>query len=30
MIEQTTDKTRISCGLVRGIPEGETMVPAQW
>jgi hypothetical protein len=25
MIEQTADKTRISCGLVRGIPEEETM-----
>ena len=29
MIEQTADKTRISCGLVRGIPEEETM-EQQW
>jgi len=29
MIEQTADKTRISCGLVRGIPEEETM-EKQW
>lgn len=30
MIEQTADKTRISCGLVRGIPKEDTTVLAQW
>jgi hypothetical protein len=29
MIEQTVDKNRISCGLVRGIPKEETM-EKQW